>query len=95
MPIGVLHEIQGGTQEQYDKVASALTDGGALGSPGDWPVEGLLSHASGPTENGWRVMDVWESEDAFQRFGEVLRPILEEAGMSGEPQVFELYNFVK
>ena len=95
MPIGIVHEIPGGTQEQYDEVASKLTEGRGLNSPEDWPVEGLLMHASGPTENGWRVVDVWESEDAFRRFGEVLVPLLQEAGLGGEPQPFELHSFVK
>jgi hypothetical protein len=28
-------------------------------------------------ENGFRVVDVWESEESFNRFGESLIPILE------------------
>jgi hypothetical protein len=40
------------------------------------------------------VFDVWESEEAFQRFGAVLVPILQEVGLSGEPQVFEVHNFI-
>jgi len=47
------------------------------------------------TDNGWRVVDVWESEEAFQRFGEVIGPILQEVGMPGQPQLFALHNFVK
>ncbi len=95
MAIGVLHEAPGGTREQYEQVASRLTDGRGLNSLGDWPVEGILFHSAGPTENGWRVVDVWESEEAFQHFGEVLAPLLEEAGFGGEPQVFPLHNFIK
>ena len=94
MAIGVVHEIPGGTREQYDEVASRLTDGRGLNSPADWPAGGLILHASGPTESGWRVVDVWESEEAFRSFGEVLVPILQEVGLGGEPQVFELHNLV-
>ena len=96
MPVVMVHQIPGGTKEQYEAVAERLTDGRGLNSPDSWPVEGLVSHASGPTEDGWCVVDVWESEEAFQRFGEVLRPVLEEVGMpAGEPQVSPVHNFVK
>ena len=95
MPIAVLHDIPGGTQEQYEQVGARLTDGGSLDSLSDWPVDGIVSHVAGPTENGWRVVDVWESEEAFQRFGEVLVPVLQELEMAGEPQIFQVQNFVK
>ena len=47
------------------------------------------------TPGPWRVVDVWESEEAFQRFGEVLVPVLQELEMAGEPQTFQVQNFVK
>ena len=95
MPIAVLHDIPGGTQEQYEQVAARLADGGSLDSLSDWPVDGILSHVAGPTENGWRVVDVWESEEAFQRFGEVLVPVLRELQMAGAPQILQVQNLVK
>lgn len=95
MPIVMVQNIPGGTQEQYDKVASRLTDGRGLGSLENWPVDGILSHAAGPTADGWQVVDVWESEEAFGRFGSVIGPILEEVGMGGLPEIFPAYNFVK
>ncbi len=34
------------------------------------------------------VFDVWESQEDFERFGEVLMPILQEPGIDpGEPHV--------
>ena len=95
MAIGVLHEIPGGTAEQYEEVVQRLSDGRGLNSPTDWPVEGLLVHTAGPTDSGWRVVDVWESEEAFRAFGDVLVPVLQEVGLGGAPDVFELHNFVK
>ena len=44
--------------------------------------------------DGWRVVDVWESEEAFERFGSVIGPVLQEVGFPGEPQVYPLHNFV-
>ena len=95
MPILMVHDSPGGTKEQYDEVCARLNDGGSLNSLSDWSVEGILSHAAGPTDDGWRVVDVWESEEAFQRFGEVIGPLLQEVRMPGEPRLFPLHNFVK
>ena len=95
MPVLMVHDAPGGTKEQYDEACSRLTDGRALNSLSDWSTGGILSHAAGPTDNGWRVVDVWESEEAFQRFGQVIGPILQEVGMPGQPQLFPLHNFVK
>lgn len=32
------------------------------------PPEGLLLHAAGPTDEGFRIIAVWESEEAWERF---------------------------
>ena len=42
----------------------------------------------------FRVVDVWESEDAVRRFGETLAPHLQEAGITAQPQVYEAHTFV-
>ena len=95
MAILMIHDAPGGTREQYEEVARRLTGGGELTSVDSWPAEGILMHAAGPTDDGWRVVDVWESEEAFQRFGETIGPILQEVGFPGGPQVYPLENFVK
>ena len=39
--------------------------------------EGLVAHVAGPVEGGWRIIDVWESEEHQRRFQtEVLRPAM-------------------
>jgi len=95
VPIVMVHDSPGVTQEQYEQVGARLTGGHGLKSLSDWPVEGILSHTAGPTDDGWRVVDVWESEEAFQRFGEVIGPVLQELDYPGQPRVFEVHNFVK
>ena len=95
MPVLMVHDSPGGTQQQYEEVVSRLTDGRGFKSLDDWPVSGILSHVAGPTEGGWRVVDVWESEEAFQRFGDVIGPVLQEVGLPGEPQLFPVHNVVK
>jgi hypothetical protein len=44
--------------------------------------KGLLYHAGAQQGNNWVVADVWESAEAFTKFGEVLGPIMEKLGFS-------------
>jgi hypothetical protein len=93
--VPIVAVFQGVTQEQYEESVRRLTGGkDRLESPADWPVEGLLSHTAGPAETGFRVVDVWESEEAFGRFGEHLMPILQEMGVQGQPEVYPAHTFV-
>jgi hypothetical protein len=83
------------TQESYEKAVGKMTDGKSrLESPADWPVEGLLVHAAGEAEGGFRVVDVWESEEAARRFGETLVPTLREVGIEVEPEMYPAHTFV-
>ena len=95
MPVLMVHDSPGGTREQYEQVVARLTDGRGFESLDDWPVTGILSHVAGPTDNGWRVVDIWESEEAFQRFGEVIGPVLEEVGLPGEPRLSPVHHMVR
>ena len=96
MAVVLVHQGSGLTREQYEETVSRLTGGKKrrMESPADWPVEGLLSHAAGEGPNGFRVVDVWESEDACRRFGEHLEPILREVGVQAQPEVYAAHAFV-
>jgi hypothetical protein len=83
------------TQAVYEESVKRLTGGKArVTSPSDWPVEGLLVHVAGQGPNGFRVVDVWESEAAFQQFGEKLLPILKAIGVEGAPEVYPAHTVV-
>ena len=83
------------TQEKYDEVVRRLTGGKSrMESASDWPVEGLLVHVAGQSEHGFRVVDVWDSEEASDRFGEVLRPLLQEVGIDESPEAYPPHAFV-
>ncbi len=95
MPVVVVFQGPGLTQEQYEESVRRLTGGKSrLESPADWPVEGLLAHVAGNGRDGFRVVDVWESEDAFRRFGETLLPILQDLGVEGQPEIYEAHTLV-
>jgi hypothetical protein len=83
------------TRKQYEDVISSMMNGKTRPeSPSDWPVNGLLAHVAGEGPNGFRVVDVWESEGSFQKFGETLMPTLEKLGISVEPKVYPAHAFV-
>jgi hypothetical protein len=82
------------TQQNYEETVRLLTGKNRLSSPKDWPVEGLLVHVAGQGANGFRVVDVWTSEEAFRRFGEKLIPILRQVGIQGEPEVYPSHTIV-
>lgn len=92
--VTLVHQGPGLTQQRYEEVVRKLTGKSRLESPADWPVEGLLVHTSGEGKGGFRVVDVWESEDAARRFGETLGPILREVGVEAEPEVYPAHTFV-
>ncbi|MBL1083693.1 hypothetical protein JK359_17250 [Streptomyces actinomycinicus] len=95
MAIIVIFDIPGGGQELYDACIDRLTGGGGFTSLADIPAPGLISHAAGPVGGGWRVVDVWESEEALENFSKILQPVLSELGHSdGEPQIIPAYNVV-
>jgi hypothetical protein len=95
MPVVLVHQGPTITRERYDEVVQRLTGGKSrVETPADWPVEGLLVHAAGEGPNGFRVVDVWESEEACRRFGEKLTPILNEVGIHEEPEIYSTHAFV-
>ena len=95
MPVVAVFQAPSLTQEKYEEVVRRLTGGKSrMESPADWPVAGLLTHVAGQGGQGFRVLDVWESEEAFSRFGETLVPILQEIGVDAEPDLYPAYAFV-
>jgi hypothetical protein len=94
MAVVLVHQGPSFTQERYDEVVRRMMGKDRAASPTDWPVEGLLVHAAGEGPNGFRVVDVWESEEACNRFGEVLGPHLEDVGISDQPEMYQAHAFV-
>jgi hypothetical protein len=74
-------EIEGMTPEVYEGIYEAVN------FPAE-PIDGLLSHAAAKTDGGMRIIDVWESEGAFEKFiDERLGPAMGKVeGASGLPQ---------
>jgi hypothetical protein len=94
MAIVLVHQGPDVTQESYDQVVRSMMGKDRAESLSDWPVEGLLVHVAGGGPQGFRVVDVWESEEAARTFGEQLGPHLQEAGISSPPELYPAHAFV-
>ncbi len=95
MTVVLVHQGPTVTQERYEETVRRLSGGKTrMETPADWPVEGILVHIAGQGEHGFRVVDVWESEDAARRFGDQLMPILEEVGITEAPEIYTTHTFV-
>jgi hypothetical protein len=74
MAVVIVNEIEGGTQGMYESVNPKVMPEGQL-------PDGCQLHIAGPTDKGWRVITVWESDEQFQQFrDQKLIPALREAG---------------
>jgi hypothetical protein len=94
VPIVAVLESPSLTQDAYDELTTWLSGKSRMETPSDWPFEGLLAHIAGQGPHGFRVVDVWESDEAFHRFGETLMPILQTLGIDVEPEVYPAHAFV-
>ena len=94
MLIMALHQVPSLTQARYEEVVRRLTNGKSrLESPSDLPFEGLLVHAAGQGSNGFCIFDVFESEEAVERFREAIGTIAEEVGIEEPPEFFAAHTF--
>ena len=91
MAIAMLVDDPDGSQELYGRLRKQL----GL----EAPAGGIL-HVAGPSPNGgWRVIEVFESEEDAGRFlEERFGPALEAVGFSGrrpQPQFWPVHSYMK
>ena len=96
MVVALLEENPVMTAELYDRVRERL-------DLEHRPAEGLLFHAAGPGAGSWVAYDVWETQDAWDRFLEdrllpVVQEVFRAAGLEPPPphrqEIFELHAMV-
>jgi hypothetical protein len=89
MALGVYFSPPSMTAAQYDDVISRLDAAGA-GKPA-----GRLYHTCFGSGDKLQVFDIWESQQAFDKFGETLMPILQQVGLdAGQPTVEPVHNLI-
>jgi hypothetical protein len=84
MAVGIRIKISGVDQAAFDQLERHI-------NPEGNPPDGLIFHASGPIDDGWGVIDFWQSREQFDRFGqERIGPAMAAAGLEGhQPDIKE------
>jgi hypothetical protein len=88
MAVAMMVDNPNGSQEVYERVREQL----GLERPA-----GGIFHVAGPSPNGgWRVIELWESEEDAKRFASRLRPAFEEAGAAPPPppEFWPVHNYI-
>jgi hypothetical protein len=81
MAIAMFMEWPGVTQQQYEAVLEEL-------DLDRNPADGALLHVASITPEGLRVVDLWESAEAFDEFSqERMMPAVQNAGVDTEPTI--------
>jgi hypothetical protein len=94
--IVAVHQTPSLTKERYEEVVSRLTGGKRrFESAADLPFEGLVVHATAQTEDGFLVFDVFASQEAVDRFSEMMRTIPREVGIQEPPKFYSAHTFVQ
>jgi hypothetical protein len=89
MAVGIYFNPASMNAAQYDDIMRRLEAAGAS------RPAGRLYHACFGSGDKLQVFDIWESQQAFETFGNTLMPILQELGLdAGEPMVEQVHNFI-
>ena len=90
MAISVYINPESVTAAQYDEIIRRLDAAGA-GEPA-----GRLYHACFGSGDKLQVFDIWESQQAFDKFGATMIPIVREVGVDlGQPMVEPVHNLIQ
>ncbi len=89
MAIGIYFNPESMSAAQYDEVIKRVENAGAA------KPAGRLYHACFGSGNKLQVFDIWESQEAFDSFGQTLTPILQQIGLDpGQPMVEVVHNLI-
>jgi hypothetical protein len=77
MAVGVMMQFSSGSNEAYDRLLDQL------GLAGGSAPDGVICHMAGETSDGFRVVEAWESAEAFGRF--VARRLAAGSSLEGFP----------
>jgi hypothetical protein len=91
-PVAVEMSFGGATVGQYDRILEkmGLSPGGAV-------PKGAISHWVAKTDEGMRVVDVWETREQFDRFAqEQIGPYSKEVGIESAPTIryYDVHNYL-
>lgn len=94
-PILGIHHVPSLTRERYEAVVRTLTGGhDRLESLSDGGIQGLLVHVAGEGQDGFWIIDVWESREAVERFAQRIRPIAQAAGIEEPLKTYPIHTLL-
>ena len=87
MPVLITAIVEGQTREGYDQAMLALR-------PLLERAKGFVAHGAGMSLEGWRVFEIWESQqEATDFFAKYIRPMLP-PGMKPKRMYLDLHNLM-
>jgi hypothetical protein len=92
MAVAIEMDFKGATLEQYDQVIDLM----GLQS-GQAPPNALF-HWVAQTDDGVRVVDVWETKEAYEQFAqEHIGPYSQQVGIPGPPEItfYDVHNIIR
>ena len=88
MAVLITADVPGQTKEAYDQMLNVL-------GPILRTAKGFIAHGAGPGHDGWKVFEVWESqEDATSFFAKHIHPNLP-PGVKPKRTFVELHSLVQ
>ena len=95
MAILAIHQVPSLTEERYEEVVRRLTNGKSrFEAAADLPFEGLLVHVAAQTDDGFVIFDVFESQEAVDRFNEAMETIPKDVGIEEPPEFYPAHTYV-
>jgi len=90
MAVAVVIDVPRGNQQFYDQIIPTLF-------PDDKLPEGWVMHVAGPTQTGWRIVNVVPAQEGFEAFARgTLGPALEQLeGVTPEMTFFPVHRLMQ
>lgn len=83
----VIVDFKGASAQQYDDSVKDLTTAGQLS------LKERPHHFAAVKGDGMYIIDIWESEEDFTKFGEIMIPIITKNGITPpQIQILPLHN---
>jgi hypothetical protein len=83
----VIVDFKSATAQQYDDSVKDLTTAGQL------KLKARPHHFAAVKDDGMYIIDIWESEEDFAKFGEIMIPVITKNGITPpEIKILPLHN---
>ena len=94
MAVAIEMNFKGATLDQYNEVMKLMSlDDGTRPAP-----PGAIFHWVAQTDDGIRVVDVWETKEQFEKFAQdEIGPYTQQVGFPGPPETTfrDVHNFLE